>query len=113
MDLAKHYSTIKLYSTMIYCLYKKLARLEFEGKYNSEETNNAITIGIPKTNSFHAIFIIFPTALNCSSSSEFCSNASFIFWLVRAIFFKICLIIKNNIFAIIKKEITNKQIIKP
>ena len=44
MDLAKHYSTIKLYSTMIYCLYKKLARLEFEGKYNSEEFKDTIKL---------------------------------------------------------------------
>lgn len=44
MDLAKHYSTIKLYSSMIYCLYKKLARLEIEGKYNSEEFKRTLKL---------------------------------------------------------------------
>lgn len=44
MDLAKHYSTIKLFATMIYCLYKKLARLELEGKYNSEEFKKTVKL---------------------------------------------------------------------
>ena len=44
MDLAKHYSTIKLYATMIYCLYRKLSRLEQEGKYNSEEFKETLKL---------------------------------------------------------------------
>lgn len=44
MDLAKHYATIKLYSTMIYCLYKKLSRLELEGKTNTKEFEDTIDL---------------------------------------------------------------------
>lgn len=42
MNLVEHYTRIKLYSTFIYSMYRKLARLELEGKTNSEEYKKSI-----------------------------------------------------------------------
>lgn len=44
MNLLEHYATLKTFSSVIYCLYRKLARLELNGQVDSVEYENVLKL---------------------------------------------------------------------